>query len=222
MMTARALARMRERRRYDADLAAKVLAAKGSRPRKPDGRFGGRTVRLLPGDYYVTGAADEMIVTVLGSCVAACIRNPRTGYGGMNHFMLPESESGDWNGVSASLRYGNHAMEALINEILKSGCARYELEIKLFGGSNLSAGPAMVGDKNAAFARHYLAVEGLRVAAHDLGGMVGRRIHYFPSTGAVSRVLLKRGKETVIVQEEQKYESALHSTPIDGSIELFE
>jgi chemotaxis protein CheD len=85
------------------------------------------SVRVLPGETYTTGDASEVVVTVLGSCIAACMRNPRNGFGGLNHFMLPESDTGDWNGVSAALRYGNYAMEALINEILKSGCDRRDL-----------------------------------------------------------------------------------------------
>src|SRR5262249_31142777 len=109
-----------------------------------DKRAGAHMVRLLPGAYYVTDAVDEMIATVLSSCISACVRNPHTGYGGMNHFMLPESDSGEWNGVSAALRYGNYAMEALINDVLRSGCARRDLEIKLFGGAKFTIGPTMV------------------------------------------------------------------------------
>ncbi len=103
--------------------------------------FGAHAVRVLPGETYTTSRKDEAIVTILGSCVSACIRNPRTGMGGMNHFMLPESATGQWGEeLSAAMRYGNFAMEALINAILKSGCARAELEIKLFGGANFSVG----------------------------------------------------------------------------------
>jgi chemotaxis protein CheD len=186
-----------------------------------DRRFGTFSVRLLPGDCYTTGAADEMIVTVLGSCVAACIRNPYTGYGGMNHFMLPESNSGEWNGVSAALRYGNHAMEALINEVLKSGCSRQQLEIKLFGGSNLTIGPTMVGRKNANFVLRYLETEGLRVAAKDFGGPVGRRIHYFPASGKVQRVFLKHTSDRTLVEEEKNYEFNIEQAPVEGEIDLF-
>ncbi|WP_428675159.1 chemoreceptor glutamine deamidase CheD [Roseibium sp.] len=178
-------------------------------------------VRLLPGASYTTSAADEVIVTVLGSCVAACIRNPITGFGGMNHFMLPEHETGDWNGVSSALRYGNHAMEALINAVLKSGCARHDLEIKLFGGANLYQGVALVGDKNAEFARAYLEREGLAITAEDLGGPRGRRIHYEPATGRVQRLLLKQNVERKVVNAECSYISDLRRADIEGEIELF-
>lgn len=187
-----------------------------------DRRYEAYSRRVLPGDYYVTGAKDEMIVTVLGSCVAACIRDPRTGYGGLNHFMLPQSDTGEWNGVSAATRYGNHAMEALINEILKSGCSRENLEIKVFGGANVAVGPSMVGRKNCEFVLHYLADEGLRVIAQDLGGPQGRRIHYFPATGKVGRVFLKRTSEALVVNEERQYVSKLDHVPVDGGIELFD
>lgn len=187
-----------------------------------DNRFGAYPIRLLPGETRTTDRPDEMIVTVLGSCVAACIRNPRTGFGGMNHFMLPESSTGDWSGASASLRYGNYAMEALINDVLKSGCAREDLEIKLFGGSNLSDGPAMVGRKNSEFALRYLEEEGLRLAAQDLGGPVGRRIHYFPATGKVQRLLLKPASAKAIADDENRYRRTLKHTPVGGDVDLFE
>ncbi|MBO6508958.1 MAG: chemotaxis protein CheD [Roseibium sp.] len=179
-------------------------------------------VRLLPGGSYVTAARDEVIVTVLGSCVAACVRDPRSGFGGMNHFMLPENETGDWNGISASLRYGNHAMESLINSVLKSGCAREDLEIKLFGGANLYQGVTLVGEKNAEFTRNYLKKEMLVVEAEDLGGPWGRRIHYEPATGRVQRLLLKHKLDATVVRAERKYETDLHRANIDGGIELFD
>jgi chemotaxis protein CheD len=187
-----------------------------------DPAFGAHSVRVLPGHSYTTGARDEMIVTVLGSCVAACVRDPATGFGGMNHFMLPESETGDWNGVGAALRYGNHAMEALINAVLKSGCRRENLEVKLFGGADLNAGSALVGTKNAQFALRYCDLERLTVAAADLGGPVGRRIHYFPATGRVKRLLLPPTNVRSILAEERRYGTSLTTVPVEGDIELFD
>ena len=179
--------------------------------------------RVLPGGTYTTDAKNEIIVTVLGSCVAACIRNPFTGFGGMNHFMLPESEECDWNGVTAALRYGNHAMETLINDVLASGCRRTDLEIKLFGGANLYKGVNKVGQQNADFARTYLEREGLAIAAADLGGERARRIHYDPSTGRVQRLLLKANAGQTVVQAERNYEVELSEAPVkSGEIELFD
>src|SRR5919109_1426996 len=98
--------------------------------------------RLMPGEYYVTRHR-EMIATVLGSCVSACIRDSRLGYGGMNHFMLPLDGSPGpsvWGAAaSAATRYGNVAMERLINDILKLGGRREDLEIKLVGGGRVLA-----------------------------------------------------------------------------------
>lgn len=179
-------------------------------------------VRVLPGETYTTGDETEVVVTILGSCVAACIRNPRNGFGGLNHFMLPESDTGDWNGVSSALRYGNYAMEALINAVLKSGCERADLEIKLFGGAVVGEGGTQVGPKNIAFVKRYLDAEGLAVLAADLGGPVGRRIHFHPATGLVRRLLLKPTSAAGVLAEERRYRSTIAAAPVEGDIELFD
>ena len=181
------------------------------------------TIRVLPGETYATARKDEVIVTVLGSCVSACIRDPRSGLGGMNHFMLPESATGQWGeGLSAAMRYGNFAMEALINAILKSGCARSDLEIKLFGGASFTSGPSMIGQKNRDFALRYLKEEGLRVVAMDLGGAFGRRIHYHPATGKVARLFLKGAGKDEVAEEERRYGANLRKMPVDGGVQLFD
>lgn len=181
----------------------------------------GSMVRVLPGDFYVTDEPGTTIATILGSCVAACIRNPHSGFGGLNHFMLPESETDQWNGVSRALRYGNFAMEALINAVLKSGCGRADLEIKLFGGSNLHGSAVGVGAKNAAFARQYLESEGLTLAGADLGGAFGRRIHFRPATGKVQRLLLKDHDQRAVIREESRYGSTLREVDVGGDVDLF-
>jgi chemotaxis protein CheD len=187
-----------------------------------DSRLGCYTVRLKPGDYYATHAQDETLVTVLGSCVSACVRNPFTGYGGMNHFMLPASDDGgDWNGVSAAMRYGNYAMEVLINAVLKSGCPRDRIEIKLFGGANFTEGPSRVGEKNAQFALHYLDHDGLHAVSVDLGGNRPRIIQYTPATGSAKRMLLDR-PDRKILERERKYEAELTVAPPEGDVELFD
>ncbi len=184
-------------------------------------QFGAYGVRILPGETYVTGDPNEAAITVLGSCVSACIRNPATGWGGMNHFMLPQSETGKWGDeLSAAMRYGNFAMEELINSVLKTGCTRASLEIKLFGGANFNSGPAQIGKKNSDFALSYLKNEGLRVAAADLGGSHGRRIHYHPASGKVARLFISVEKS--IVDEERRYGMALQKMPVEGGVELFD
>ncbi len=182
----------------------------------------GRAIRVLPGDFYVGSGVDLTLVTILGSCVAACIRNPRTGFGGLNHFMLPESEKEEWNGVSAANRYGNFAMEALINAVLKSGCMRHELEVKLFGGAAMNGAFRGVGQQNAAFATHYLQAEGIPIAAVDLGGLHGRRIHYCPSNGRVQRLILRDREGAALLSDEAHYKDKLKHASIGGDIDLFD
>ncbi len=193
-----------------------------ARTRIKDSRLGEHTVRVQPGEYFVSGEAAAVVVTVLGSCVSACVRDSRTGFGGMNHFMLPESDNGEWGGTSSRMRYGNYAMEALINAVLKSGCAREHLEIKLFGGANMFVSGTPVGTRNAEFATDYLSAEGLAVVATDLGGMHGRRIHYSPATGKVQRLLLTKTQDSSLALRETAYRSRLSTAPVEGDIELFQ
>jgi chemotaxis protein CheD len=177
-------------------------------------------VKVFPGEYYVTSKADEVLVTVLGSCVSACIRDPRLGIGGMNHFMLAEGTRGGW-GANESTRYGNFAMEKLINELIKAGCDRNRMEIKVFGGGNVTDTSNAVGSDNAAFVMRYLADEGLRCAAQDLGGSLPRRIHYYPSTGRVVRKLLGVVDTYTVSREERDYGNRLLSQKTTGEIQLF-
>jgi chemotaxis protein CheD len=187
-----------------------------------DPHFDAIGVKVLPGEHYVTQSSDEMIVTVLGSCVAACIRDPVARVGGMNHFMLPENEIGAWGEASSSLRYGNFAMERLINDILKLGGRRSRFEIKLFGGANVLSIGASIGRKNCEFIEAYLAAEGLPITAQHLYGEHPRRVHYFPGTGKVFMLELRRQKEIEGMKVEESYRETLKKAPVTGSIELFE
>lgn len=180
--------------------------------------FGKQAMKVLPGEFYVTDQ-DEAIVTVLGSCVAACIRDPQAGIGGMNHFMLPENESQNPWGTSA--RYGTHAMELLINTLIKSGARRSHFEAKVFGGgsvlSNLSH--SNVGERNAEFVLDFLRREHIHVAARDLGDVHPRKVYYFPATGKV--MVKKLRSEGEVVETEKAYRSRLVKTEVAGDIELF-
>ncbi len=179
-------------------------------------------VKVFPGEFHVTSNPDETLVTVLGSCVSACIRDPRRGIGGMNHFMLPPSRTGGWGGDSQSARFGNFAMEKLINELLKAGCARDTLEIKVFGGGNVTESNIAVGTNNAEFALRYLEAEGLRCVAQDLGGRFPRRIHYSPATGKVIRRLLGREMSSAVAHEEFEHAKRISSRSPAGEIDLFD
>jgi chemotaxis protein CheD len=178
-------------------------------------------IKVFPGEFYVTRKPDEVVLTVLGSCVAACIRDPLLGIGGMNHFMLPSHNSGDWGGDLQSTRFGNFAMEKLINELIKAGCTRERMEIKVFGGANVTESSNAVGSDNCAFVLRYLEAEGLRCAAQDLGGTLPRRINYYPATGRVVRRLLGMNERGVVHREEHDYSRRLQKQQPAGEIELF-
>ena len=162
-----------------------------------------------------------MLVTVLGSCVSACIRDPVAVVGGMNHFMLPDSTDGGWDVAASGMRYGNVAMERLINDILARGGMRQRLEIKVFGGGNVMKGSSDIGHRNAAFVEAYLAAESIRIAASDLRGSLARRIHYFPATGRVMLLELRPMEDHAVADDEARYRSKLRFDPVAGSVELF-
>lgn len=187
-----------------------------------DPRFAEMAIKVFPGEHYVTGDRDEMLVTILGSCISACIRDPMTGIGGMNHFMLPNYAAGSWDSTSESMRYGNVAMERLINDILARGAVRNKLEIKVFGGGNVMGGTANIGHRNADFVEDYLAAESLPIVARHLRGSLPRRLHYFPASGRVMLQELKRTDSDAIIQNENSYKSRIQSEPVSGAAELFE
>jgi chemotaxis protein CheD len=187
-----------------------------------DRTFDCDAAKILPGEYYFT-CKDMMIVTVLGSCVSACIRDRVSGIGGMNHFMLPDCGDLD-SPVSASMRYGTYAMEILINDVLKAGARRENLEAKVFGGGNVLRGfiAINVGERNAHFVRQYLGAENIRLAAEDLNDVYPRKVYFFPRTGKVLVRKLKQLNNNTLVNREQDYASRLQSTPMVGEIELFD
>lgn len=137
-------------------------------------------VHVGQGEHHITADPRVMLTTILGSCVACCLRDPLAGVGGMNHFLLPE---GAGAGTDAGRRYGAYAMELLINEVLKAGARRDRLEAKLFGGGRMFDSLKDVGLANADFAERFLADEGIPVVGGSLRGMGGRRLHYWPVSG---------------------------------------
>lgn len=183
------------------------------------------TAKLLPGEYYVTNQ-NEMITTVLGSCVSACIRDAVNGVGGMNHFMLPVTSkdrlnSRDEKVVGNATRYGNFAMEHLINIILQNGGKRKNLEVKLFGGSKIIATLGDVGAKNIQFVLDYVDTEALLLVSHDLGDIYPRKVNFYPQTGKVRMKKIRDMHNETIILREKQYISSLKDTPVEGSIELF-
>jgi len=186
-----------------------------------DRTFDTDAAKLMPGEFYVTGS-DMVLVTVLGSCVSACIRDARTGVGGMNHFMLPEGSGSD--GVAnASARYGTYAMEILINTMLKQGARRASLEAKVFGGGNVLEGlaSAKVGPRNAAFVREFLKTEGIPVKAADLEDIYPRKVYFFPKTGRAMVRKLRNANEGGLIARERAYSRQLVAQAPSGIVELF-
>lgn len=182
--------------------------------------------KILPGEYYVT-VHDELITTVLGSCVSACIRDRRLGIGGMNHFMLPLSgESGCWAGdcgdlLSTATRYGNYAMEHMINEILKHGGQKRNLEAKVFGGGRIMKDLSNVGAKNIRFVKEYLETEGIPLLSDDVGDIHPRKVIYFPRTGRALVKRLRHMHNDTVIQRESAYKEELAQQPVQGDVELF-
>lgn len=170
-----------------------------------DRESGLTAVKLLPGEYYVT-AEDMVLTTVLGSCVSACIRDSTAGIGGMNHFMLPDEADPSLPDSAASMRYGAHAMDVLINELLKAGARRERLEAKVFGGGAVLANMTLlnIGERNADFVLRYLQLERIRIAAQDLRGKLPRRINFFTLSGKVTVRKLRQQDDALQVQREEQ------------------
>ena len=187
-----------------------------------DRTFNCDAAKILPGEYYFTNK-DMLIVTVLGSCVSACIRDRLTGLGGMNHFMLPDGGGDGGSPVSASMRYGTYAMEVLINDLLKSGARRDNMEAKVFGGGAVLRGfTAMnVGERNAAFVTTFLKTERIPVLASDLNDIYPRKVYFFPKTGKVLVKKLMQTHNDTLVRRELDYASRLKVAPVGGEVELF-
>ena len=187
-----------------------------------DKNFQIQAAKILPGEYYAT-SRDMLLVTVLGSCVAACIRDRQTGVGGMNHFMLPDSNQDADTMVGLPTRYGTYAMEVLINQLLKIGAKRSNLEAKIFGGGNVLRGftIANVGQKNANFVKEFLALEKIPIVAEDLLDIYPRKVYFFPQTGRVLVKKLKSVHNNTIVDREKDYSSRLRQSKVEGDVELF-
>jgi len=181
--------------------------------------------KIMPGEYYVS-LHGEMIVTVLGSCVSACIRDKEFGIGGMNHFMLPDNRwfnMKQWENtpVSIETRYGNIAMERLINVIIANGGKRKNLEVKLFGGGRVLDMSTDIGSKNIEFVRHYLMTEKLDIAAIDVGGIYPRKVLYFPVSGRARMKKLIRLHNDTLLNREKKYIDNLKHEEYEGKVDIF-
>lgn len=183
-----------------------------------DHHFQYDAVKVLPGEYFVSNE-DLVIMTVLGSCIAACIWDNKARMGGMNHFMLPDGDGADGSG-----RYGSYAMELLINEMIKQGARRETMQAKVFGGGAVMAGftTMNVGERNTKFVLEYLATERIPVVSQDVLDIHPRKVCFFPVTG---KVLVKRlahsHPESLVVEERRGNAAIVAKTTAGGSVDLF-
>lgn len=183
-----------------------------------DHHFQYDAVKVLPGEYFVS-SEDIVIMTVLGSCISACLWDGRVRTGGMNHFMLPDGDSADGFG-----RYGSYAMELLINEMLKKGARRETMQAKIFGGAQVMAGftTLNVGERNTKFVLDYLATERIPVVSQDVLDIHPRKVCFFPVTGkALVKRLAHSHPETLAVEERKGNAAMVAKTTSGGSVDLF-
>ncbi|MBF0265637.1 MAG: chemoreceptor glutamine deamidase CheD [Gammaproteobacteria bacterium] len=197
----------------------------GARNTYWDPRFKRNTVKLLPGEYYAT-TSNNMLVTVLGSCVAACIRDTKSGIGGMNHFLLPQKRQQpvehfikDYD--HPEMRYGDMAMEILINGIMKKGGNRRHFEAKIFGGAQMFESVMEIGKQNITFVKEYLDFEEIPITANDLGGEFGRKIYFIPKTGDVFLKRINKINNNTIKSREMKYLEQSRKDKAESQIDFF-
>ena len=186
-----------------------------------DPRFDATIITVAPGEHEITSKKDEIVATVLGSCISVCMRDPQAGVGGLTHFLLPKNNGG--SDASAGERYGDTAMEVLINGLLKRGARRGNLEAKVFGGARVLSGATMlaIGDNNIAFVLDFLKREGIPVVSKDVGGNRSRRIHYQPCTGRAWVQHVQPTARDGAQDQELAYLNRLKTQPVAGDVEIF-
>jgi len=186
-----------------------------------DRTFEVEAVKVLPGEYFAS-TSNMVLVTVLGSCISACIRDRERNIGGMNHFMLANGGNTD-DSNSASAHYGVYAMELLINHLLKLGARRSNMEAKVFGGGRVmtSLWSSQIGERNSEFVLDFLKTEGIPLMAKDLLDIYPRKVYFFPNSGRALVKKLVRLHNDTLVRREKEYEARLSEAPISGEIELF-
>jgi len=193
-------------------------------PRKPgeasfffyDAHFKNDAVKILPGEYFVHNE-DILIMTTLGSCIAACLWDRTARVGGMNHFMLPD-------GAGDSGRYGSYAMELLINEMMKRGASRMNMEAKVFGGGQVVAGmnSLNVGERNTSFVIDYLKMERIPIMSKDVLDVYPRKVCFLPASGkAMVKRLAAANAEALVAQDRAAAQRAVPANTGGGSVDLF-
>lgn len=173
-----------------------------------------RNIHIVQGEYRVGQGEDLVLTTVLGSCVAACLHDPRARVGGMNHFLLPGDDR-NFDPREAE-RYGVHLMELLVNGLMQLGARRDRLQAKLFGGAKVVRGLSDIGRKNAEFAGRFLRYEGIAIVSQDVGGESGRRLQFWPASGRARRSFVT---DAATINVEHVRQAVVRAC---GDVELFD
>ena len=193
-------------------------------PRVYHGEDSRPLVKVGTGEYYASDSG-ELLTTTVGSCIAACVLNPNSGVGGMNHFLLPGSieDQSSWEKtiVNAPARYGGSAMERLIN-LVAGYSPRRQLLIKVFGGAKVLKANIDIGQRNCDFIQDYLRKEAMDVRAMDIGGTLPRRLVFDTRTGDVFVKFLGRETTSLIARTELEHFQAVQKQPVSGDVELFD
>jgi chemotaxis protein CheD len=172
-----------------------------------------RRIHVMQGEYCVSDEPGVILTTILGSCVAACMRDSEAKVGGMNHFLLPGTDDRSQSRTAES--YGVYLMELLVNDLLRRGGRRERLEAKLFGGAATMGGLCDIGALNSAFAERFLRHEGIAYGGGSLGGDRGRRVQFWPSTGRARQVALRQNESFTSPSV------AIPLRTVGGEVELF-
>lgn len=190
-----------------------------------DAHFGKEAVKVLPGEFFVHDE-DVLVMTTLGSCIAACLWDRERRVGGMNHFLLPDGGGSGPAGGDASGRYGSFAMDQLIGELVKRGATRSTMEAKIFGGGAVIGGMSSlnVGERNTDFVLEYLRTERITVVSKDVMGVYPRKVCYLPASGkAMVKRLATTNTDALVAQERsaaQRMGSAAGAAA-GGTVDLF-
>ena len=180
-----------------------------------DNHFRSEAVKVLPGEFFVHNE-DILIMTTLGSCIAACIWDRDRKVGGMNHFMLPE-------GTGDSGRYGSFAMDQLIGELVKRGATRSSMEAKVFGGGAVLGGmnTINVGQRNTSFVLDYLRTERIPVVSKDVLEIYPRKVCFLPASGKAMVKRLAATHSEAFVEQDRVAQQRTAQPAAGGSIDLF-
>lgn len=166
-------------------------------------------IHITQGERAVGNTSDQVISTILGSCVSCCLWDPVSGVGGMNHMLLTMT-SNDAQGCNLA---GINAMELLINDVLKLGGQRSRLRAKAFGGARMVAGLSDIGKLNSQFTLEFLQKEGIPCESQSLGGESARHILFWPATG--------RAQQKIRIEKIIGNELAVNSANPGNDLELF-